>query len=42
MKFLPIIEPVKWPFKVHTKGFRVPVLIRKMIGCKSVNLYPEL
>ena len=28
------------PFKVYTKGFRVPVLNRRAIGCKSLNLYP--
>ena len=26
--------------KVYTEGFRVPVLNRRAIGCKSLNLYP--
>ena len=30
------------PLKVYTEGFRVPVLNRRVIGCKSVNLYPML
>ena len=30
------------PLKVYTEGFRVPVLNRRVIGCKSVNLYPIL
>ena len=26
--------------KVYTEGFRVPVLNRRAIGCKSLKLYP--
>ena len=25
--------------KVYTEGFRIPVLNRRVIGCKSINLY---
>ena len=30
----------KHGFKVYTEGFRVLLLNRRVIGCKSINLYP--